>query len=121
MAQAMQWARGLIDTWFRDYVRLDGTIHYRGEHTLSHTHTHPPSHTLYTYTNTHWKSPESSNTFYTHTHTHTHTQYYTTRDLCTEGEELAQSARMLTILALYHSYSGDDALLMKYFPKVSWV
>ena len=34
------------------------------------------------------------------------------------AEELAQQARMLTILALYHSYSGgDDALLLRHFEK----
>ena len=33
------------------------------------------------------------------------------------AEELPQQARMLTILALYHSYTGDDALLLKHFPK----
>ena len=34
------------------------------------------------------------------------------------GEELAQSARMLTILALYYSYSGGDAaFLLRHFAK----
>jgi hypothetical protein len=34
------------------------------------------------------------------------------------AEELAQQARMLTILALYYSYSdGDDALLLEHFDK----
>jgi hypothetical protein len=33
------------------------------------------------------------------------------------AEELAQQARMLTILALYHSYSGDDAFLLTHFAK----
>ena len=35
------------------------------------------------------------------------------------AEEVAQQARMLTILALYHSYTGgaDDALLLKHFAK----
>lgn len=33
------------------------------------------------------------------------------------ANEVAQQARMLTILALYHSYSGDDATLLKYFAK----
>jgi len=28
---AVSWARGLIDHYFRHYVRLDGMIHYRGE------------------------------------------------------------------------------------------
>ena len=33
------------------------------------------------------------------------------------AEEVAQQARMLTILALYHSYSGsDDALLLRQYP-----
>ena len=59
---AMEWAKGLIDHQFANYVRLDGMIHYR-------------------------------------------------------GEEIAQSARMLTILALYHSYTGDSQLLLKHYPK----
>ena len=34
------------------------------------------------------------------------------------AEELAAEARMLTILALYHSYSGGDgAFLLQYFDK----
>ena len=34
------------------------------------------------------------------------------------AQELAQNARMLTVLALYHSYSGgDDAFLLKHFAK----
>ena len=34
------------------------------------------------------------------------------------GEEIAQSARMLTILALYYSYSGGDAaFLLSHFDK----
>ena len=34
------------------------------------------------------------------------------------GEEIAQSARMLTILALYHSYSGgDDAFVLSHFER----
>merc|ERR1740117_87139 len=34
------------------------------------------------------------------------------------AEEVAQQARMLTILALYHSYSGgDDTLMIECFPK----
>ena len=54
---AVSWARGLIDHYFRHYVRLDGMIHYR-------------------------------------------------------GEEIAQSARMLTILALCHSYDICDVDFM---------
>ena len=34
------------------------------------------------------------------------------------AEELAQSGRMLTIFALYHSYTGDHALLLKHYGKV---
>ena len=63
---AMDWARGLIDHQFANYVRLDGMIHYR-------------------------------------------------------GEELAQTARMLTILALYHSYTGDTKLLLTHFPKAQGI
>jgi hypothetical protein len=63
---AMEWARGLVDTQFRDYVRADGMIHYR-------------------------------------------------------GEELAQTARMLTVLALYYSYTGDSALLLKHFSKAKGI
>ena len=37
------------------------------------------------------------------------------------GEEIAQSARMLTILALYYSYSGDAALLLELFPKAQGI
>ena len=37
--------------------------------------------------------------------------------LTPQANEVAQQARMLTILALYHSYSGDDALLLKHFAK----
>ena len=33
------------------------------------------------------------------------------------ANEVAQQARMLTILALYHSYSGDDATLLRHFAK----
>ena len=34
------------------------------------------------------------------------------------GEETAQQARMLTILALYHSYSGGDVnLMLEHFSK----
>ena len=34
------------------------------------------------------------------------------------AQELAQNARMLTILALYHSYSGgDSATLLRHFGK----
>jgi len=33
------------------------------------------------------------------------------------AEELPQTARMLTILALYYSYSGDSALLLKHFDR----
>ena len=59
----MPYARGLIDNQYRNYIRADGTISYR-------------------------------------------------------GEETAQSARMLTILALFHSYSGgDDAFLLQHFVK----
>ena len=34
------------------------------------------------------------------------------------AEELAQSGRMLTIFALYVSYTGDDALLVTHFDKI---
>ena len=34
------------------------------------------------------------------------------------AEELAQSGRMLTIFMLYHSYTGDDALLLRHFGKI---
>ena len=37
------------------------------------------------------------------------------------GEEIAQSARMLTILALYYSFSGDAALLLELFPKAQGI
>ena len=63
---AMQWAQGLIDHQFANYVRLDGTIHYR-------------------------------------------------------GEEIAQTARMLTMLALYYSYTRDAALLVTHFPKAKGI
>lgn len=33
------------------------------------------------------------------------------------ANEVAQQARMLTILALYYSYFGDDAMLLKHFAK----
>lgn len=59
---AMKWAKGLVDHQFSNYVRLDGTIHYR-------------------------------------------------------GEEISQTARMLTMLALYYSYTHDETLLLAHFPK----
>ena len=37
------------------------------------------------------------------------------------GEELPQSARMLTILALYSSYSGDTAFMLGHFQKAKAV
>ena len=33
------------------------------------------------------------------------------------AEEVAQSGRMLTLLALYHSYSADTPLLLRHFEK----
>jgi hypothetical protein len=64
---AMPYAKGLLNNQFRNYVRSDGMINYR-------------------------------------------------------GEEMAQQARMLTILALYHSYSGgDDAFLLEHFAKAKGI
>ena len=34
------------------------------------------------------------------------------------AEELAQSGRMLTIFAMFYSYSGDQSLLIEHFDKV---
>ena len=37
------------------------------------------------------------------------------------GEEISQTARMLTMLALYYSYTGDQALLLTHFPKAKGI
>jgi hypothetical protein len=67
LTAALEWgmepyAKGVLDNWFKYYVRPNGMITYR-------------------------------------------------------AEELAQSGRMLTLLDLYHSYTGDDTLILAIFGK----